>query len=146
MVQACFSASAADARARAPACNDPCPSLSCAPRWEWWNLWFELALLLALFITCFMAEAFKRGRMAFLAFFVLATQGLMWSAHEFLTQVQLGPVDVKDLGQDAVNAGAFGTPNWWRAQRAHHSTQRTAHCCSAQHAPRAVLQAPAQLA
>lgn len=74
-------------------------------RWEWWNLWFEVALLLALFITCFLEQAFKRGRICFLAFFVLATQGLMWSAHNFLTQLELVTLNVRDLGQDAINAG-----------------------------------------
>lgn len=79
-------------------------------RWEWWNLWFELALLLALFITCFMEAAFKRGRMCFLAFFTLATQGLMWSTHNFLTQIEVNsPVNVRDLGQDAINAGRRGS-------------------------------------
>jgi hypothetical protein len=78
-------------------------------RWEWWNLWFEVALLLALFITCFLEQAFKRGRICFLAFFVLATQGCMWSAHNFLTQLELaaGGLSVRDLGQDAINAGAY---------------------------------------
>jgi hypothetical protein len=71
-------------------------------------LWFEVALLLALFITCFLEQAFKRGRICFLAFFVLATQGCMWSAHNFLTQLALaaGGLNVRDLGQDAINAGA----------------------------------------
>lgn len=76
-------------------------------RWEWWNLWFEAGLLLALFITCFLEQAFKRGRMCFLAFFVLATQGLMWSAHNFLTALELtvSGLNTRDLGQDAINAG-----------------------------------------
>eukprot|EP00879_Flechtneria_rotunda_P008643 GHRR01009056.1.p1 GENE.GHRR01009056.1~~GHRR01009056.1.p1 ORF type:complete len:169 (+),score=45.54 GHRR01009056.1:161-667(+) len=77
-------------------------------QWEWWNVWFEFALLLALFITCFLEAAFKRGRLVFLAFFVLAAQGLMWSAHEFITQIQLGPINVRDVGQDAVNAASAG--------------------------------------
>jgi hypothetical protein len=66
-----------------------------------------VALLLALFITCFLEQAFKRGRICFLAFFVLATQGCMWSAHNFLTQLEItaGGLDVRDLGQDAINAG-----------------------------------------
>jgi hypothetical protein len=64
-------------------------------------------LLLALFITCFLEQAFKRGRIAFLAFFVLATQGLMWSAHNFLTALELtaAGINTRDLGQDAINAG-----------------------------------------
>ncbi len=79
----------------------------CFCRWEWWNLWFECGLLLALLITCFLEAAFKRGRMCFLAFFVLATQGLMWSAHNFLTALELtaSGLNTRDLGQDAINAG-----------------------------------------
>lgn len=77
-------------------------------RWEWFHLWFELALLLALFVTCFLESAFKRGRISLLAFFVLATQGLMWSAHNFLTQMEIATVNVRDLSQDAVNAGEAG--------------------------------------
>lgn len=66
----------------------------------------QVALLLALFITCFLEEAFKRGRICFLAFFVLVTQGLMWSAHNFLTQLEVvGTINIHDLGQDAINAG-----------------------------------------
>lgn len=85
------------------------PQYCCLPahRWEWWNLWLEAGLLLALFITCFLEQAFKRGRMCFLAFFVLATQGLMWSAHNFLTALELtaSGLNTRDLGQDAINAG-----------------------------------------
>jgi hypothetical protein len=77
-------------------------------RWEWWSVWFELALLLALFITCFLENQFKRGQLVFLAFFTIATVCVLLSAHNFLTQVALGPLNVRDLGQDAVNAAAAG--------------------------------------
>jgi hypothetical protein len=77
-------------------------------RWEWWSLWLEFALLLALFITCFLEAAFKRGQVVFLAYFIIATVCVMLSAHNFITQLQLGPVNVRDLGQDSVNAAAAG--------------------------------------
>jgi hypothetical protein len=79
-----------------------------AYRWEWWSLWLEFALLLALFITCFLEAAFKRGQVVFLAYFIIATVCVMLSAHNFITQLQLGPVNVRDLGQDSVNAAAAG--------------------------------------
>jgi hypothetical protein len=84
------------------------PSSPPTTRWEWWTLWFEFALLLALFITCFLERQFKRGQMVFLAFFTLAALCVMISAHNFITQVALGPINVRDLGQDAVNAAAAG--------------------------------------
>lgn len=84
----------------------PHPSL--LRRWEWWNVWFEAALLLALLVTCFLEDAFKRGRLVFLAFIVLVTQGTMWSAHNFIVQISLGPLNVRDIAQDAVNAAAAG--------------------------------------
>jgi hypothetical protein len=71
-------------------------------------VWFEFALLLALFITCFLERSFKRGQIVFLAFFVLATMCVMLSAHNFITQVALGPINVRDIGQDSVNAAAAG--------------------------------------
>ncbi|KIZ07467.1 hypothetical protein MNEG_0477 [Monoraphidium neglectum] len=77
-------------------------------QWEWWSVWFEFALLLALFITCFLERSFKRGQIVFLAFFVLATMCVMLSAHNFITQVALGPINVRDIGQDSVNAAAAG--------------------------------------
>ncbi|WIA11053.1 hypothetical protein OEZ85_011205 [Tetradesmus obliquus] len=77
-------------------------------QWEWWNLWFEFALLVALFITSFIEQAFKRGRLVFLAFFVMVTQGIMWSAHDFITTLVLGPIMLRDIGQDANNAATAG--------------------------------------
>jgi hypothetical protein len=32
----------------------------------------------------------------------------MISAHNFITQVTLGPINVRDLGQDSINAAAAG--------------------------------------
>lgn len=61
-------------------------------------------------MLAWMLQAFKRGRICFLAFFVLATQGCMWSAHNFLTDVQVvGGLNPHDLGQDAINAGEPGS-------------------------------------
>jgi len=71
-------------------------------------VWFELALLLALFITCFLENQFKRGQLVFLAFFTIATVCVLLSADNFITQVALGPINVRDLGQDSVNAAAAG--------------------------------------
>lgn len=42
-------------------------------QWEWWSLWFEFALLVSLFVVCFLENAFRRGQMTLLAFFLLAT-------------------------------------------------------------------------
>jgi hypothetical protein len=85
-----------------------CPFHSYHVQWEWWNLWFEFALLLALFITSFIDQAFKRGRLVFLAFFVMVTQGIMWSAHDFITSLVIGPINLRDIGQDAANAATAG--------------------------------------
>lgn len=77
-------------------------------RWEWWSLFFELCLLLALFVTVFLERAFQRGRAVFLTFFNLASMCVLLSAHDFITDVAIGPINVRDLGQDAVNAAAAG--------------------------------------
>lgn len=71
-------------------------------------MWLEAALLLALLVTAFLERAFARGRLVFLAFFVVATVCCLLSAHNFITDVAIGPVNVRDLGQDAVNAAAAG--------------------------------------
>jgi hypothetical protein len=55
-----------------------------------------------------MEQAFRRGRIVFLAFFVLCTQGLMVSAHNFIVMIQLGPINVRDIAQDAINAASAG--------------------------------------
>ena len=44
----------------------------------------------------------------FLAFFTVATMCTLLSAHNFITDVAIGPVNVRDLGQDATNAAAAG--------------------------------------
>ncbi|KAF8068254.1 hypothetical protein HT031_001941 [Scenedesmus sp. PABB004] len=101
----------AAARDRAARAGDAAPRRAgAAPRarWEWWNLWFEFALLVALLACSFLEAAFRRDRLVFLAFFVLVTNGLLWSAHNFITELQIGPIDVKDVAQDAVNAAAAG--------------------------------------
>lgn len=77
-------------------------------RWEWFTVWFEAACLLSLLITAFLERSFKRGQAVFLAFFTLATQCVLLSAHNFITQVALGPLNTRDLGQDSVNAAAAG--------------------------------------
>lgn len=71
-------------------------------------MWFEAALLLALFVTAFLERSFARGRLVFLAFFTIATQCCLLSAHNFITDVAIGPINVRDLGQDATNAAAAG--------------------------------------
>jgi hypothetical protein len=37
----------------------------------------------------------------------------MWSAHNFLTLIELGPVNLRDVGQDAVNAGVCVSGGGW---------------------------------
>jgi len=84
---------------------------SCAQsfQWEWFSLWFELALLIALFATALLPDAFRRGRAALLAFSTLSTLCLLLSAHNFITKVDISArVDVRDLDQDGVNAAAAG--------------------------------------
>lgn len=58
------------------------------PRWEWWTVWFQAALLLALFVCAFLERSFKRGQACFLAFFTICTQCVLLSAHNFITQVR----------------------------------------------------------
>ena len=80
-----------------------------AYQWEWWSLWLEFFLLLALFISSFL-ESYNRGRMVFLAYFTMATVLTMWSAHNFINTSFAGrvPFDIHNQTQTAVNAGAAG--------------------------------------
>lgn len=71
-------------------------------------MWFQAACLLALLVTAFLERAFKRGQACLLAYFTLATGCVLLAAHNFITQVALGPLNVRDLGQDSVNAAAAG--------------------------------------
>ena len=64
---------------------------------------------MALFVCSFLEHAFRHGRLVFLAFFVLATQCVLLSAHNFITQLDLvGPIDLKNLSADANQAAAAG--------------------------------------
>jgi hypothetical protein len=70
---------------------NPQASVQCAKiyQWEWWGLWFEAGLLVSLFVSSFF-EAFNRGKQVFIAYFIMCTNVLMYSAHNFITNSQLG--------------------------------------------------------
>ena len=69
----------------------PGASVQCAKiyQWEWWGLWFEACLLVALFVSSFF-EAFNRGKQVFISYYIMCTCVLMWGAHNFITNSQLG--------------------------------------------------------
>ena len=69
----------------------PGASVQCAKiyQWEWWGLWFEACLLVALFVSSFF-EAFNRGKNVFISYYIMCTCVLMWGAHNFITSSQLG--------------------------------------------------------
>lgn len=84
---------------------------SCAQayQWEWFSLWFSLTLIVAQLATAFVADSFRRGRAALLAFTTLCCFCLLLSAHNFITRVDISAqLDVRDLDQDSVNAAAAG--------------------------------------
>ena len=66
-------------------------NISCAKtyQWEWWGLWFEICLLIALFVTAFF-EAFHKGRLIFISYFLLATMTLSLGAHNFINSSFVG--------------------------------------------------------
>ena len=66
-------------------------NISCAKKyqWEWWGLWFEICLLISLFVTAFF-EAFHKGRLVFITYFTLATMTLSQGAHNFITSSFVG--------------------------------------------------------
>jgi hypothetical protein len=78
------------------------PSVQCAKtyQWEWWGLWFEGCLLVALFVSAFF-EAFNKGKQVFISYFILCTMTLMMGAHNFITTSLVGTVNfqVKDKQQ-----------------------------------------------
>jgi hypothetical protein len=69
----------------------PGASVQCAKiyQWEWWGLWFEACLLVSLFVASFF-EAFNRGKLIFISYYIMCTCVLMWGAHNFITASQLG--------------------------------------------------------
>jgi hypothetical protein len=77
-------------------------SVQCAKtyQWEWWGLWFEGCLLVALFVSAFF-EAFNKGKQVFISYFILCTMTLMMGAHNFITTSLVGTANfqVKDKQQ-----------------------------------------------
>ena len=73
-------------------------------------MWFEFALLAAILIVSCLERAFKRGRLVFLAFLVLATMCVMLSAHNFLILISVSAINInlRDVRQDAINAAVAG--------------------------------------
>lgn len=61
-------------------------------QWQWWGVWFEICLLIALFVTAFF-EAFHKGKLVFISYFLLATMVLMWGAKDFIDHTHIGDVD-----------------------------------------------------
>lgn len=61
-------------------------------QWQWWGVWFEICLLIALFVTAFF-EAFHKGKLVFISYFTLATMVLMWGAKDFIDHTHIGSVD-----------------------------------------------------
>jgi hypothetical protein len=88
-------------------------SVQCAKtyQWEWWGLWFEGCLLVALFVSAFF-EAFTKGKQVFVSYFTLATMVLMWGAHNFITTSLVGTANFK--AKDSQQARARTTAFAWR--------------------------------
>lgn len=78
-------------------------------QWEWWSLWFEFFLLVALFISGFL-DSYYKGRHVFTSYYLIATFCLMISAHNFLLVSMDGvlALNVKNVKQDAYTAAAAG--------------------------------------
>jgi len=59
--------------------------VQCALKYQmqWWSLFFNGILLVALFVSVFF-ETFEKGRTAFVSFFVMSTTLLMYSANQFI--------------------------------------------------------------
>jgi len=114
-------------------------SVQCAKlyQWEWWGLWFEAGLLVSLFVSSFF-EAFNRGKQVFIAYFIMCTNVLMYSAHNFITNSQLGSTGFKINNKqqarnpDAPARAATAPRRTARPQppRAA-SARRAAACCAA---------------
>lgn len=76
---------------------------------EWWSVWFEFLLLLAMLLTCF-TNAFDRARSIFLAYLSMVTVLLTLMARAFITDffTSSGAFTFKDYKSDAANAAAAG--------------------------------------
>lgn len=76
---------------------------------QWWTLFFEGILLIALFVSVFF-ETFEKGKQAFTSFFIMCTTLLMYSSNQFIKDSAAnfqGSVTFSG-GQAANNAGAAG--------------------------------------
>jgi hypothetical protein len=97
----------------------PGASVQCAKiyQWEWWGLWFEACLLVALFVSSFF-EAFNRGKNVFISYYIMCTCVLMWGAHNFITSSQLGSTGWKISDKQQVRIKTL------RALATHHTPRR----------------------
>ena len=75
---------------------------------EWYSIFLELALLIAMLVTCFL-DAFERGRYIYLSYLSMVTFFLSVMARNFITNsFKAGAVNLANLNSDAYNAAAAG--------------------------------------
>jgi hypothetical protein len=84
-------------------CGEHLTSNTCARalQYEWYTVWFELFMLVGLLCLGYSSN-FHVYKPALLAFLVLATNSMMWSAHSFMT---VGSFASKAVTQNAAAAG-----------------------------------------
>ena len=73
--------------------NDPTSSakVNCAKayQWQWWGLWFEGCMLVAMFVAVFF-ESFNKGKQVVQSYLIMCTVVLMQSSNYFITNSQIG--------------------------------------------------------
>eukprot|EP00798_Chlamydomonas_sp_ICE-L_P014747 gene14747-20795_t len=76
---------------------------------EWYSIWFELAILLAMLFTCF-HDSFERGRYIFLCYLSMATFFLTLTARDFISNsFKSGEINLANFHSDAYTATSAGT-------------------------------------
>eukprot|EP00798_Chlamydomonas_sp_ICE-L_P027704 gene27704-7346_t len=75
---------------------------------EWYSIFFELAILAAMLVTCCM-DAFERGRYIYLSYLSIVTFLLSLTARNFIANsFKIGGIDLQDMRSDAYTATAAG--------------------------------------
>jgi hypothetical protein len=66
-------------------------AVNCAKvyQWQWWGLWFEGCMLVAMFVAVFF-EAFNKGKQIVISYLIMCTMILMQGSNYFITNSQLG--------------------------------------------------------